>query len=384
MRTTEYLAEAELGPLCSKIGSGITPRGGESVYLDEGVALIRSQNVYNNEFDYRGLAHINEDQAEKMNGVIVESGDVLLNITGDSVARCCIAPDNVLPARVNQHVSIIRPDSDKLDPRFLMYFLVSPYMQSYMLSLAGSGGTRKALTKGMIEKFKVHLPKTIIQKKIVGILSAYDDLIENNRRRIQLLEESARLLYKEWFVYLRFPGHKHVKIINGVPKKWIRATLGEQITLNYGKALKADDRIEGKYVVYGSSGIIGTHNKALVNAPGIIVGRKGNVGRVFWVSKDYWPIDTVYYISGNQCYYYLFHALQYMNFVSSDAAVPGLNRDFAYSRPYFIPPRTLFEQFEEIVTPIYQHIVRLEEQNEKLTQARDLILLRLMKGELAV
>lgn len=147
-----------LGSLCLKIGSGVTPRGGDSVYVNDGVSLIRSQNVYNGSFDMRGLAHITDEQANNMQGVEVFGGDVLLNITGDSVARSCQVPDAVLPARVNQHVSILRPKINKLSSRFLLYYLISPYMQSLMLSLAGSGGTRKALTKSMIESFNIPTP----------------------------------------------------------------------------------------------------------------------------------------------------------------------------------------------------------------------------------
>ena len=133
-----------LGEVCIKIGSGATPRGGKEVYLKDGpYALIRSQNVYNHRFNHDGLAFINQHQATELNNVEVFADDVLLNITGDSVARACqVAPD-VLPARVNQHVAIIRPDPHKLSPRFLRYFLVCPEIQAMLLSWAGSGGTKE-------------------------------------------------------------------------------------------------------------------------------------------------------------------------------------------------------------------------------------------------
>ena len=133
----------ELGGVCTKIGSGATPRGGKDVYLDEGpYTLIRSQNVYNDGFHHEGLAFIGEHHADQLQNVEVFEKDVLLNITGDSVARICqVAPD-VLPARVNQHVAIIRPDSVNLDPGYLRYYLTSPEMQTMLLSWAGSGGTR--------------------------------------------------------------------------------------------------------------------------------------------------------------------------------------------------------------------------------------------------
>ena len=115
----------KLGDCCVKIGSGATPKGGATVYIESGTALIRSQNVYNLKFDYQGLTYVTEDAAKKLNGVTIQEKDVLLNITGDSVARVCMVPNNVLPARVNQHVAIIRT-SENLLPEYLLYYLASP------------------------------------------------------------------------------------------------------------------------------------------------------------------------------------------------------------------------------------------------------------------
>lgn len=106
--------------------------------------------------------------------------------------------------------------------------------------------------------------------------------------------------------------------------------------------------------MYGSSGVIGTHEKVLIKGPGIIVGRKGNVGSVFWSNGDFYPIDTVYYIASESSSFHLYHALQNMQFISNDAAVPGLNRDFAYSRPYLEPAARIAALFEETVMPIYE------------------------------
>jgi type I restriction enzyme, S subunit len=118
------MKKIRLGDVCLKIGSGATPRGGSEVYLDSGVSLIRSQNIYNEGFKRDGLVFINSRHAEELGNVVVQEGDVLLNITGDSVARSCQVPDQVLPARVNQHVAIIRPDAKLLDPAFLRYCLI--------------------------------------------------------------------------------------------------------------------------------------------------------------------------------------------------------------------------------------------------------------------
>ena len=384
MRFLKQWSHVQLASVCTKIGSGATPRGGDSVYVDIGTALIRSQNVYNGKFSESGLAHITETHAEQLSGVAVESRDVLLNITGDSVARCCQVPDSLLPARVNQHVAIIRPDQSQLLPEFLCYYFVSPLMQKYLLSRAGSGGTRNALTKAMIESLEAPCPDLDTQQHIVDLLKSYDDLIENNHRRIQLLEQSARLLYKEWFISLRFPGHEHVKINNGVPEGWERTTLGEFAPLKYGKALKADSRVFGQVVVYGSSGIVGHHDKSLISGPAIILGRKGNVGSVYWSPGDCWPIDTVYYIKREPALRYLFYALLNMPFISTDVAVPGLNRDFAHSLKLLLPSNLLLGLFEEIVEPLHRQIETLEKQITSLAKARDILLPRLMSGEVVV
>ena len=191
----------KLGDVCIKIGSGATPRGGKEVYLQDGpFSLIRSQNVYNDRFHRDGLASISELHADELRNVEVFEDDVLLNITGDSVARVCQVATDVLPARVNQHVAIVRPDPDKLDAGYLRYCLVSPEMQAILLSLAGSGATRNALTKGMIESLEIPLPPLPEQRAIAHVLGTLDDKIELNRRMNETLEAMARALFKSWFV----------------------------------------------------------------------------------------------------------------------------------------------------------------------------------------
>ena len=165
-----------LGEVCMKIGSGATPRGGKDVYLEDGpYALIRSQNVYNAGFSHDGLAFISDEQANGLRNVEVFPDDVLLNITGDSVARVCQVAPEVLPARVNQHVAIIRPDPVSLDPGYLRYFLVHPETQATLLSWAGSGGTRNALTKEMIESFTVVVPSLPEQRAITRTASHHQN-----------------------------------------------------------------------------------------------------------------------------------------------------------------------------------------------------------------
>ena len=160
--------------------------------------MIRSQNVYDHEFSRDGLAHIDESAAYKLRRVDVQEDDVLLNITGDSVARCCVVPKWHLPARVNQHVAVIRT-SDRLNSTFLQKYLSAPRVKTYVLG-HDSGGTRKALTKAHIESFLVPLPPIPEQRRIAHILGSLDDKIELNRKMNETLEAMARSIFKSWFV----------------------------------------------------------------------------------------------------------------------------------------------------------------------------------------
>ena len=248
-----------LGDVCSKIGSGATPRGGKDVYLEEGTyTLIRSQNVYNQGFHHDGLVFLSEHHAKELKNVEVFEEDILLNITGDSVARVCQVAPEVLPARVNQHVAIIRPDAGSLDPGYLRYYLVSPEMQDLLLSWAASGGTRNALTKAMIESLEISVPSLADQQAIAHVLGTLDDKIEVNRRMNRTLEEIAQAIFRDWFVdfgptrakmegqepYLppdlwdMFPDELVDSEMGGIPEGWEAKPLGHLVTLNPKETLK--------------------------------------------------------------------------------------------------------------------------------------------------
>ncbi|OOG60906.1 hypothetical protein B0E47_01770 [Rhodanobacter sp. B05] len=160
-----------LGELTDKIGSGATPRGGKESYKEIGVSLIRSLNIHDLEFRYANLAKIDDTQAAALANVDVEARDVLLNITGASIARCAQVPLDVLPARVNQHVAILRPKSNILDSRFLSYLLVAKETKEQLLNIGEkAGATRQALTKEQLQNFHIPLPPLDEQKRIVAVL----------------------------------------------------------------------------------------------------------------------------------------------------------------------------------------------------------------------
>jgi type I restriction enzyme S subunit len=194
--------ETTLGEACSKIGSGATPRGGKNAYKTEGISLIRSLNVYDREFRDAKLAFIDQDQADKLSNVVVEEGDVLLNITGASVARCCVAPAEHLPARVNQHVSIVRTLPGTSIPSFLNQLLTSKEYKDQLLGIGNKGGaTRQAITKSEIQGFKVLLPPLSTQQAIVEKLDALSEETKRletiyERKKAALTELKQSLLQK--------------------------------------------------------------------------------------------------------------------------------------------------------------------------------------------
>lgn len=341
---------------------------------------LANLNVRWGEFEFDGLRQMRflETERERYG---LKYGDIVM-CEGGEPGRCAIWKESVPGMMIQKALHRIRPNKE-IDHRYLFYFFLHTGHQGAFAPLF-TGATIKHLPKQSLEKLEVRYPPLSQQKLVADVLSSYDDLIDNNRRRMALLEDSARQLYREWFVRLRFPGHEHTPIVDGVPQGWERKTLGDSVTLNYGKALKAELRVEGDYPVYGSSGIVGTHEKPLVQGPAIVLGRKGNVGSVYWSSKSFFPIDTVYFVSAESSSLYLYYVLKHMHFISTDVAVPGLNRDFAYSRTMLHPPETLLRSFHETVELIYAQLDKLDETNQKLRQARDLLLPRLMNGELAV
>jgi type I restriction enzyme S subunit len=198
----------------------------------------------------------------------------------------------------------------------------------------------------------------------------------------------ARALYRAWFVHFRFPGHESVPRVPSplgeIPQGWEVKKAGEVLQLNYGKALKKEDRRDGEYPVFGSSGIVGTHDSALIDGPGIVVGRKGNVGSVFWCDEDFFVIDTAYYVSSSLPLRFLFYVLPTLNFINSDAAVPGLSRNQAYTLEILVPPTTLLERFCDLAGTFERQVGVLQRQSHNLRRTRDILLPRLLSGQINV
>lgn len=383
---TKYL---RLGSVCSKIGSGATPTGGKEAYQGGGYKLIRSQNVVDLRFAYEGLAEINEKQATKLNNVKVEEKDVLLNITGDSVARCCLAPIGILPARVNQHVAIIRPKAEILNPYYLLFWLI--VNKQYLLALAAAGATRNGLTKAMISGLVIECPSLEKQNRIASILSTYDTLIENNAKRIRLLEKMAENLYKEWFVRFRFPGHENVEMENGLPKGWKRGSLSDVCEFKRGKNITSSEMQEGNVPVI-SAGLepSGYHSCSNVRGVNVTMSSSGaNAGYIAIHYSDIWAADCSYIeesTTGN--IYYVYELLNNIRTVINNfqrgAAQPHVYPKDVNRIKLILPSKELMLKANGRLEIMHKEIYNLQKQNSLLARQRDLLLPRLMSGKLEV
>ena len=373
----------------AKVISGFAFKSQE--FMDIGIPVIKITNVKKESVTLEDCQFVDRKYLSLNDKYKINNGDVLIALTGSHLSQ----PNSVVGrvaryhydemALLNQRVGkFIILGKNNLDLIFLYYYLVQDKIL-YSIALNAKGSANQAnISPSDVERILIPAFTLSSQRVIADILSAYDDLIDTNRRRIQLLEESARLLFREWFVYFKFPNHKKVKIVDGIPEGWKKEKLIKIGYLNYGKALVEETREEGDVKVYGSSGVVGVHSKSLVEGPGIIVGRKGNVGAVHWVNDSYWPIDTVYYIKREQSNLFLYLSLKIIGFINTDASVPGLNRDYAHSKTILVPTKDLLDKFLNQVNDIYSMVKVLTIQNQKLAQIRDFLLPRLMSGAIEV
>ena len=184
----EGFSTIKLKDITSKIASGATPSGGDRAYKESGISLIRSQNVLDHSFSKEGLVFIDKEQADKLSNVEINEGDLLINITGDSVARACKVPSDLIPSRTNQHVAIIRINNDEIDSDFLLYELNSRKEELIQIATA-NGGSRKALSKGILEKLDIYFPPLPKQQRIVRTLDTFESLLTNLKKERELRQK---------------------------------------------------------------------------------------------------------------------------------------------------------------------------------------------------
>lgn len=249
------------------------------------------------------------------------------------------------------------------------------------------GTAQDSLSWEKLSTIKFCIPEYKEQCRIADILSAYDDLIENNQKQIKLLEEAAQRLYKEWFVDLRFPGHENTKIVDGVPEGWSRGLLKELISVNYGKDhKKAPD--DGNIPVYGSGGLMRKCNKSLFSGEAVLIPRKGSLNNIMYVDETFWTVDTMFYATMKQphtaVFVYFFVKAFDMYSMNIGAAVPSMTTKILDAMDVVIPDKETLEKFDKLTKTYFNKIKTLQGQNERLKTARDLLLPKFMSGKVEV
>lgn len=408
----EEWKEYKLGEVCTKIGSGATPKGGKEAYLGGDTSLIRSQNVLDFSFSWDGLAYINDEQASKLNGVELEQNDVLLNITGDSVARACIVPDEALPARVNQHVAIIRGDQSIVLNDYILYYL--QFKKQYLLSLSQGGATRNALTKGMIEELEIPLPTLNKQKEIVSILKSLDDKIGVNRKINENLEQQAQALFKSWFVdFEPFKDGEFVESELGmIPKGWRVCSADEVFDINIGKTPprkepewfteSKEDNVWVSIADMGSCGVfisdsseyltdeaIKRFNVLMVEKDSVLLSFKLTVGRVAIADTRLTTNEAIArFILPDKCYreflYLYLKQYKYENLGSTSSIATAVNSKTIKGMKIIVPPTDIIKSFSNNARPLFEQIRSLQQESRRLATLRDTLLPKLMSGELKV
>jgi type I restriction enzyme S subunit len=425
---------AKLKDITTKIGSGATPRGGESVYLPERefFALVRSQNVFDHYFDDGNLAYISDEHSQQLASVWLQSGDLLLNITGDGITfgRVCIVPEYILPACVNQHVTIIRVDPSKCVPGYLLAYLTLPKVKEYIESF-NAGGSRRAITKGHIESFEIPLPSLAQQKAIHDLVIAFNDKIEANRRMNETLEATARAIFRSWFVDFDpvhyksrgeqppgmdgetaalFPDNFEEGKLELIPRGYQSGKIanmarfehniinpaiqGDEIFYHY--SLPAYD--EGKMPKLEHGWEIKSNKHLLPNGC-VLLSKLNPQNMKVWIPIFY---DDGRAISSTEFLvmmaqtgfsieylYSLFTTVEFSRIFSN--LVTGTSSSHQRVKPNYLldmdvllPPHAIVERFTALVKPIYQQVLSNQDQSRRLAETRDALLPKLVSGDLRV
>ena len=423
----------ELKNLTTKIGSGATPRGGQEAYKSEGISLIRSQNILDFSFSTNGLAFIDDEQARQLQNVEIKEKDVLINITGDYVARVCMVPSETLPARVNQHVAILRADTKKLDPDYLLYYLLNPVIKRHLLRLSSDGATRNALTKANLEELIISAPKDINQQREISEkIKLFDSKISLLRQQNQTLEELAQTLFKRWFVDVEFPnengqpykssGGKMIDSELGeIPEGWKLKPLDELVIVHNGYSYKGSElqesdvamvtlknfdrnggfRFDGfkeivssnykeKHIVQVGDLVVAhtdlTQDAEVLGNPAIIM--KNDKYRELIISMDLVKVESQDPNINSEFLYFLMaekrfksHCKGYSNGTTvlhlSKNAIP----EYLFPMPISSDTIVLFSNYAKTV---YAKIIKNISEIQNVTNLRDTLLPKLMSGEIEI
>lgn len=374
----------KLGDICTKVCSGGTPTSSNPAYYDGNIPWLNTNEV-NFCNIYSTNKTISEEGLKKSAAKYVPENTVIVAKYGVTAGKCAIAK---IPLTTNQACCNLIIDKEKADYCYVYYYL---RQQSDSLNKLAIGGAQQNLNALTIKKFKIALPTLPIQKKIASILSTYDRLIENNTRRIRLLEQMAENLYKEWFVRFRFPEHEKVEMVNGLPKGWKIKRYEEELNIRYGKGLSTEQLKEEGYPVFGSNGQIGFYDSYMYDNPQILISCRGASSGIVNISLPKSFITSNSLIcerteKTESLYEYLKYYFLNNNLVQyqTGSAQPQITINNIVKLKLLVPELKVQRSFSEKIRVIDMEIYNLQSQIQLLTRQRDLLLPRLMSGKLEV
>ena len=355
----------------------------------KGYPIIRTPNVGRGRLILDGVQRVSKATYDKRNIRAVPQKDDIIFAREASAGNAAIirAGQEVC---LGQRTVLIRPNKKKVCPQFLAYYILAPKQQYELLGTA-NGATVAHVNIPIIRNMPVNIPKIEIQERIAEILSSYDDLIENNKKQIKLLEEAAERLYREWFVNLHFPGCEEVKIVDGVPKGWLDGTVGDIALFKRGKTITKAQIHKGIVpVVAGGLEPAYYHNVANTVAPVITISGSGaNAGFARLYNVDVFASDCSFVDSQTTPYLFWVYCFIKDSKAKLDSLQKGAAQPHVYAKDInalkiYIPTDDILDRFCKVVAPYFGKIKNLQRQNDLLLQARDRLLPRLMSGEVEV
>lgn len=364
-----------------------------SKFFGSGYPFLTFSTVFNNYFIPPELdSFVQSSEAERQN-YSIKRGDVFVtrtSETSDELGMSCVALKDYPNATYNGFTKRMRPFTDRILPEFIGYYMRMPSFRGAFLAFS-TMTTRASLKNEDLLGLQIRLPEKETQKRIADILSAYDNLIENNQKQIKLLEEAARRLYKEWFVNFRFPGYEDTPIVDGVPEGWADGTLGDIAVFKRGKTITKAQVSDGNIpVVAGGLEPAYYHNKANTTAPLITVSASGaNAGFTRLYNIDVFASDCSYIDSNSTPFLLFVYCFLKTNAMKLNSLQKGSAQPHVYAKDLnalvlSVPNEGVLTAFCGIVSPYFERIRLLQRENEIAAQARDRLLPKLMSGEIEV
>lgn len=283
-----------------------------------------------------------------------------------------------------QRTYLIQPKKPKEYSTKYLFYAIS--LRLLQMKGNAAGTATKFLTQPILNNIYIEKRDYQTQQKIASILSAYDNLIEVNNKRIKVLEQMAENLYKEWFVRFRFPGHESAEFENGIPKGWKYQKLEKLLDVRYGKEHKNVG--DGDIPIFGSGGLMRFGDKALYNGEVVLIPRKGSLNNIMYYNVPFWTVDTMFYavplIPNIAKYAYYLLSNVDMESYNTGAALPSMTTDILYHFKILVPDGKVLMAFDRFISDIFAQKQSIQRVNENLIKQRDLLLPRLMSGKLEV